>query len=160
MVDVAILKTADHLHNGIHLANMTEKLVSQSLALARPFDQTRNIDKFDSRRDDFLGFRQLGQHVEPFIRHGHDTLIRLDGAKWIISRLRLAGAGHGIEEGGLSDIGQTDDSGLEHKTSTLRRPAGDQSSKFRLWHFLIWRAATELEGPAGRPGSFLAAIDF
>ena len=38
MVDVAILKTADHLHNGVHLANMTEKLISQSLALARPFD--------------------------------------------------------------------------------------------------------------------------
>ena len=117
MVDVAILKTADHLNDGIHLANMTEKLISQSLALARPFDQTCDIHKFDRRRDDFLGFRQLSQYVEPLIRHGHVALVRLDSAKWIICRLRLAGAGHGIEEGGLSDIGQTDDSGLEHRRS-------------------------------------------
>ena len=38
----------------------------------------------------------------------------IDGAERIVGRLRLAGAGDGVEQGGLADVGQTDDSGSEH----------------------------------------------
>ena len=44
----------------------------------------------------------------------HDADVRLDRAEGIVRRLRLAGAGEGVEERGLADVRQSDDSGAQH----------------------------------------------
>ena len=38
----------------------------------------------------------------------------IDGAEGIVRRLRFARAGDGVEQGGLADVGQTDDSSSQH----------------------------------------------
>ena len=50
------------------------------------------------------------QHLEPRVGHGDDADVRVDRAEGIVGRLRLAGAGDGVEQRGLADVGQTDDS--------------------------------------------------
>ena len=56
--------------------------------------------------------RELAESAcEPGVGHGDDADVRIDGAEGIVGRLRLAGAGDGVEEGGLADVGQSDDSG-------------------------------------------------
>ena len=51
---------------------------------------------------------------QPRVGHGDDADVGVDGAERIVRRLRLARAGDGVEQGGLADVGQTDDSGSEH----------------------------------------------
>ena len=46
--------------------------------------------------------------------HGDDADVRVDGAERIVGRLGFAGAGDGVEESGLADVRQSDDSGSEH----------------------------------------------
>ena len=38
MGDVAVLKAANHVYNGIYLPNVREKFISQAFSLAGPFD--------------------------------------------------------------------------------------------------------------------------
>ena len=64
--------------------------------------------------------RKLRQHFEPRVGHGHDAEVRIDRAEGIIRRLRLAGAGDGVEESRFADVRQTDDSGAEHKEKEER----------------------------------------
>ena len=59
----------------------------------------------------FCELRQLGKRLQPRIGHGDDAHVGIDGAKRVIGRLRLAGAGDGVEEGGFAHVGQSDDSG-------------------------------------------------
>jgi hypothetical protein len=54
VMNVAVFKTAHHLHDGVHFANVVEKLIAQPFARARAFDQSSDIDKLDRRRRDFL----------------------------------------------------------------------------------------------------------
>jgi hypothetical protein len=44
----------------------------------------------------------------------HYAYIGINGAKWIIGRLRLAGFGQGVKKSAFAYIGQTYDSSLEH----------------------------------------------
>ena len=47
MNDIFIFKTADHVSNGIHTANVTQKFIAQSLAFTSAFHQTGNVYKFN-----------------------------------------------------------------------------------------------------------------
>ena len=119
MVHVGVFETAHHLDDGVNFADMGEKLIAQPLALARAFDQTGDVDELDHGRDDHVGFDHLLQHLQPRIGHGHHADVRIDGAKRIIGRLGLAGAGDGIKQSRFADVGQTDDSGSQHGDSIL-----------------------------------------
>ena len=111
MVDVGILETPHHLHDGVHLADVGKKLVAQPLAAACPAYQPGDVDELDGRRDDFLRVAELAEDRKPGVRHGDNTLVWVNRAKRVIGCLRLAGAGDGVEEGGLAHVGQSDDSG-------------------------------------------------
>ncbi len=111
VVDVGVLETAHDLHDGVHLADVAEELVAQTLAAARAAHQSGDVHELDRRRDQLLRAGQLAQHPQPGIGHGDDADVRVNGAKGIVGRLRLAGAGDGVEEGGFTDVGQSDDSG-------------------------------------------------
>ena len=57
----------------------------------------------------FVGLPHLGQLVQTLVRHGHDAAVGLDGAERIVGRLRVLGGGDGVEQGGLADVRQADD---------------------------------------------------
>jgi hypothetical protein len=92
MGDVAILETAQHMGDGVDLADIGEELVAQPLALGRALHQPGDVDEGHPRRDDLLRLRDLGQLVEPRIGHRHLADIGLDGAEREIRRLRRGGA--------------------------------------------------------------------
>ena len=54
-----------------------------------------------------------GQLLHARIRHGHFAGVRLDGAERIVGRLRRRRLGQRVEEGGLADIRQADDTAFE-----------------------------------------------
>ncbi len=115
VMDVAVLEAAHHLHDGVHFADVAEELVAEALARARPFHEPGDIDELDRGRNDFLRMRKLGENLEPRVGHGHDAEIRIDRAERVVRRLRLAGAGDGVEESGFANVRQPDDSGAKHK---------------------------------------------
>ena len=51
---------------------------------------------------------------QPVVGHRHDAHVGIDGAEGIVGRFRLAVARDGVEQGGLADVGQSDDSGSQH----------------------------------------------
>ena len=111
MDDVLILKTAHHVHDGVHLADVREELVAQPLAPAGALDQTRDVHKFHRRRRDLLGLIHPGQLVKPLVRHRHHAGVGLDGAEGIVGRLR-ARARDGVEQRALAYVGESHDSQL------------------------------------------------
>ena len=115
VVNVRVLEAPHDLHDRVHLADMRKKFVAQPLARACALDEARDVHELDRGRDDDVGLRDFLQHREPLVRHGHDADVWIDRAKGVIRRLGLAGAGDGVEQGGLADIGQADDSGFQHK---------------------------------------------
>ena len=113
-MNVAALKAPHDLHDRVHFADVAQELVAESFSGTRAFYEPGDVDEFDRGRDDLLRMRKLRQYFEPRVGHGHDAEIRIDRAKGIIRRLRLAGAGNGVEESRLANVRQTDDSGAEH----------------------------------------------
>src|SRR5690606_41992187 len=52
--DLVVLEAAQHMHDGIDLADVGEELVAQPFSLGRASDEAGDIDKGDAGRDDFL----------------------------------------------------------------------------------------------------------
>ena len=114
MDHVVVLEAAHHVHDRVHLANIGQKLVAQPLPLAGPLDQAGDIHELHLGGDDLLAGAEGRQLVEPGIRHRNDARVGLDRAEGIVGGFGL-GIGHqGVEQGRLTDVGQSDDSGFEH----------------------------------------------
>ena len=109
MDDLAVIKAAHHMDDGIHLANMGKELVAQALALGGPLHQPRDIHELDDRGSHLIGGVHLTQLIQPGIRYRHDAHIRFDGAEGIVGSPSAA-AGQGVEYGALANIRQADDS--------------------------------------------------
>ncbi len=120
MGDVAILETAQHMSNRIHLADIGKELVSQPLPLRRALHQTRDIHEGHPRRNDLLRSGDLRQLGQPCFRHRHLAHVRLDGAKRKIRRLRRRCPCQCVEKCGFPHVRQAYDTGLEaHETIPL-----------------------------------------
>ena len=52
--DIGIFKTANHLDDRIHFADVAEKLVAESGAFAGSADEAGDIDEFEDRGDQLL----------------------------------------------------------------------------------------------------------
>jgi hypothetical protein len=120
MVDVGVLEAAHDLHDGVHLADVAEELVPEPFPLGGALDQPGDVDELDGCRDHDAGFGDPAERFEAVIRDGDDANIGIDGAKWVVGRLRLSGSGDGVEQGGLSDVGESDDSSFEHAEVLIR----------------------------------------
>src|SRR5690606_38072383 len=82
--DVLVLEAPHNIHNGVCLADIGQKLVSQTLTLGGTRNQTRNIDKLNHSRQDALGFDDLGQRRQTRVGHLYHTNVRLDSAKRVV----------------------------------------------------------------------------
>ena len=108
MGDVVINKTAGDEGNSITVADIGEELVAQAFTLGCAAHQTGHVHKGDAGRNDFLGTGDFSQFVQARFRHSDVAGVRLDGAERIVCSLRRCRLGQGVEQGGLADIGQTD----------------------------------------------------
>ena len=109
MDDVVVVEAAHDMHDGVALTDVAEELVAQTGALACALDQTGDIDELHDGGSLFVGLPDLSQLIQPLVGHGHDAAVRLDGAERIVGRLRVLGGGDGVEQSGLADVRQTDD---------------------------------------------------
>ena len=107
MNDVVIVEAAHNMDDGVALADVAQKLVAETRALAGTLDQTCNVNKLNDGRRFLVGLPDLGQLVQPRVGHGHDAGVRLNRAEGVVGRLRVLGAGQRIEQGRLAHVGQT-----------------------------------------------------
>ena len=138
MDDVVILEAAEHIGDGVDLADHGEELIAEAFALGGAAHEAGDVDEGEPRRDDLGGLGDLGERIEARIGHRHLADIRLDGAEGIIGGRGGRGLGQRVEEGGLADIGQSDDAAFEaHATATItcccHRPVDRRSSNH--WQF-------------------------
>src|SRR5437588_1445450 len=49
VMNIGILKTADNLHDRVHLSNVVQELIAEASACARAFHETSDIDELDRR---------------------------------------------------------------------------------------------------------------
>ena len=110
--DIRIGESTDDLRDRVRLADVGEKLVAEPLADGRALDDSRDVDEGDRSGEDALAAKQLRQPVEPGIRKADDTDVGLDRGERVVRGEHLV-FGEGVEEGGLADIGQSDDCNSE-----------------------------------------------
>ena len=109
MHDVLVIEAAHHVDDGVALPDVGQKLVAQALALGGALDQAGNVHKFHHGGGGLLGVVHLGQRVQPVVGYGHHTHVGIDGAEGVVCSLRVLGGGDGVEQSGLADVGQADD---------------------------------------------------
>ena len=107
MDDVVIVEAAHNMDDGVALADVAQKLVAETRALAGTLDQTCNVNKLNDGRRFLVSLPDFGQLVQPRVGHGHDAGVRLNRAEGVVGRLRVLGAGQRIEQGRLAHVGQT-----------------------------------------------------
>jgi hypothetical protein len=112
MDDVVVLEAADDADDGVSFTNIGQELVAQAFALRGAGNQAGDIDELDDRRLDALRFDDGRDLLQAGIGHFDNADVGLDGAEGIVLG-GDAGLGQGIEEGGLADVRQTDDTALE-----------------------------------------------
>ena len=91
---------------------LARNLLPRPFALARSFDESRDVDEFNRRRDHFVGFGDFAEWLEPVIRHLNDAHVRVDRAKRIVRRFSFACASERVEERALAHIGKSYDTSL------------------------------------------------
>ena len=116
----SVFEAAQHMHDGVDFADIGEELVAEAFALRRAAHQAGDVDEGDARRDQFLRLGDVGKLAHARIGNRHFTGVRLDRAERIIRRLRRRRLGQRVEESGLADIRQPDDTAFEtHGTLSI-----------------------------------------
>jgi hypothetical protein len=110
--DIVVGEAAYHVHHRIGFTDVSEKLVAQTFAFGGARHQTGDVHELHDRCNHFLRPGDGGELCQPGIRHCDDADIRLDGAERIVLS-RDARLGERVEQRGLADIGQTDDTAFE-----------------------------------------------
>jgi hypothetical protein len=119
--DVVVLEATDHLHDRVHLSDVREELVAETLALARARDESGDVDETQRGGNDLLGRDQRLDAGKARIRNWNHADVRLDGAEGVVLGLD-ARRRQGVEQGALADIGQADDAAF-HELRPPRRGA-------------------------------------
>ena len=104
--DVVILEAAQHMHDGVDLADVGEKLVAEAFALRRAAHEAGNVDEGNAGRDDLLRLARGGELLQTRIGYRHFAGIRLDGAERIVSRLRRGRAVSALKSVDLPTLGK------------------------------------------------------
>ncbi|MNW46630.1 hypothetical protein D3C74_239360 [compost metagenome] len=104
--NILVLEAADHMNDGIHLADVRQELVAKTLALARTAHQSGDIDKFKCRRNRAVRNDQFGQLVESLVRHLNHADVWIDRTKRIVGGFgpRL---GYRVKQCGFPHVRQT-----------------------------------------------------
>ena len=109
---VRVFEAAHHVRDGVHLADVGQELVPQPLALGSALHQPGDVHELHARGRHFLRLVDLGELVETLVRHVHHAHVRIDGGEGIVRGLR-AGRGERVEDGGLADVRQADDTAVK-----------------------------------------------
>src|SRR5205823_12031514 len=76
---------------------------------------TGNVNELDCCRHGPARPGKLHEHLQPCVRHGDYTEIRIDRAERVVRRLRFTRAGDSVEQRGFANVRQSYDSCAEHE---------------------------------------------
>ena len=88
MHHVGVFKAAHHMDNRVHLTDVAQKLVAEPLSLRGSLHQSCDVHKLDHGGRHLFGVIHISQKLQPLVRNGHDSHIRVDGAERIVCRFR------------------------------------------------------------------------
>ena len=108
---VVIVKAAQHVNDGIGLADVTQELVTQAFASARALDQSCDINNLNRSGHNARRVHQFGELIEALIGYRNHSHVGFDGAEREVGRLRL-GIRQTVKQSGFTHIGQAHDSAL------------------------------------------------
>ena len=106
--DVVVFKATNDVQNRITFADVGKELVTQTLALGCALHEAGDVDELDDGGGGLLGGVEIAQPLQTLIGHGNHTHIGVDGAESIVVGGNT-GVGDGIEQSGLANVGQSDD---------------------------------------------------
>ena len=86
---VAIVEAAEHVDDGIGLADISQELIAQAFALGCALHEARNIDNLHRGGDDAARMDEFGEPRQSLIGHGDDTDVGFYGAEGEIGGLCL-----------------------------------------------------------------------
>ena len=115
--DVGVLKVAYDLADGVGLANVSQELVTQTLALVSALHQTCDVDELDRRWHNATRVNDVGELLQAAIGHVDDTHVGVDRGE------RVVGGKAGLfgkrgEQRRLTHVGQAHDTdGKGHDSS-------------------------------------------
>ena len=108
MDDVRVLEAAHDVDYGVALADVREKLVAETLALGRAFDESGDVDELNDGGSVLLRVIHFSEDVEAAVRNGDDADVRVYRAERIVRGLRSRVC-YCVEKGALADVRQTND---------------------------------------------------
>ena len=111
--DVVVLEAAQHVGDGVDLADVRQELVAEAFALGGAAHQARDVDEGEPRRDDLARLGDRRELVEPLIGHADLADVGLDGAEWIVGGLGRRRLRQRVEERRLADVRQAHDAAFE-----------------------------------------------
>src|SRR5690606_35502339 len=106
-----LLEAANNLDDGVHLADVREELVAQPFADGGAADDAGDVHEAEAGGDDLLAVDVLADDLETRVGDGDHADVRLDGREGVVGRERPR-LGEGVEEGGLANIRETNNSGF------------------------------------------------
>ncbi len=95
--------------DGVDLADGGEELVAEPLPPRGTAHEPGDVDEGEPRRHDLRRLGDAGERGEALVGHGDVADVRLDGAERIVRRLCRRRLRQRVEEGGLADVRQPDD---------------------------------------------------
>ena len=105
--DIAVIKAAKYVYDGIYVANVGKELVAKALALGGAAYQTGNIYEFNGCRRVELRIVHFSQNVQTAVRNGNNTNVGVNGAEGIVGT-NGACARDCIKQCALAYVGQAD----------------------------------------------------
>ncbi len=92
MDDISVVEAAQHVQDGVCLANIGQELVAQALPAGSPLHQAGNVHDFHGGGNGALGLANVREHLQALVRHIGGTHIGVDGAEREIGALGFPGA--------------------------------------------------------------------
>ena len=112
MHHVAVIKTAQHVDDGISFADVAQELIAPNLLLLdAPFTKPAMSTISTVVGMIFRCLHQFGKFCQSFIRHSNHTHVGFNGAEREVGALRL-GVAQAIKKRGLAHVGKSYDAAL------------------------------------------------
>ena len=106
--DVVVVEAAQHVDDGVGLADVAEELVAQALALRRTLHESGDVYYLASCGHDATRVNYLGKLREAFVGNGDDAHVRLDCTEREVGCLRLS-VREAVEKSGLAHVRESYD---------------------------------------------------
>ena len=106
--DIVVVEAAQHVDDGVGLADVAEEFVAQAFALRRTLNESGDVYYLASCGHDATRVNYFSKLREALIGNGDDTHVRLDCTEREVGCLRLS-VREAVEKGGLAHVRESYD---------------------------------------------------